>query len=46
MKHLQSAAERGLTGAEPVRKDPDLKALRERDDFKQLLRELEEKGRP
>jgi tetratricopeptide (TPR) repeat protein len=46
MKHLRAAVEKGLTGAESVRKDPDLKALRERDDFKQLIRDLEEKGKP
>jgi len=45
MKHLKAAVAKGFSGAEFVQKDPDLKALRGRDDFKQLIRELEAKDK-
>jgi tetratricopeptide (TPR) repeat protein len=40
---LQQAVARGFRDTEYMRKDNDLKALRERDDFKKLLAELEMK---
>ena len=38
---LQQAIAKGYKDAEHLKKDDDLKGLRERDDFKKLLRELE-----
>jgi len=41
---LQQAVAGGFKDAEHVKKDDDLKALRERDDFKKLVAELEKTG--
>jgi hypothetical protein len=38
---LQQAVAKGYNDAEHMKKDDDLKSLRERDDFKKLLAELE-----
>jgi serine/threonine-protein kinase len=38
---LQQAVTKGYKDADHMKKDPDLKALRDRDDFKKLLAELE-----
>jgi hypothetical protein len=46
MKMLKDAVAKGYKDALHMRKDKDLDALRERDDFKKLLAELEEKLSP
>jgi hypothetical protein len=38
---LQQAVAKGFKDADHMKKDDDLKALRERDDFKKLVMELE-----
>jgi len=43
MALLQQAVARGYKDAEHLKKDDDLKALRQRDDFKKLVAELETK---
>jgi tetratricopeptide (TPR) repeat protein len=43
--YLQQAIAKGWKHAEQMKKDEDLKALRERDDFKKLLADLEQKSR-
>jgi hypothetical protein len=43
MKMLQGAVATGFKDIEHLKKDDDLKPLREREDFKKLVKELEEK---
>jgi hypothetical protein len=38
---LQQAVSRGYKDAEHLKKDEDLRGLREREDFKKLIRQLE-----
>jgi serine/threonine protein kinase len=45
MEFLMRAVAKGYKDAEHRKKDDDLKALRERDDFKKLLADLEKKSR-
>jgi hypothetical protein len=42
---LRRVVARGHTDVEQIKKDDDLKALRQRDDFKQLLAEMEKGAR-
>jgi hypothetical protein len=43
---LRKAIQKGYRDAEEMREEPDLQVLHEREDFQQLLRELEAKAKP
>jgi hypothetical protein len=45
MKILRQAVAKGFQDAAAVKTDPDLAPLRTRDDFKSLVREMEEKSK-
>ena len=46
MELLRQAVKAGFTDAAHMKKGTDLDPLREREDFKTLLAELEKKGQP
>ena len=45
MATLKQAVQNGYKNADHIKKDTDLDPLREREDFKKLLAELEEKAK-